>query len=81
MGKIGKDIQKRLPQDVLQPGEQLIEASWLDRPSAWQHLKALLTTGHIPHQGERRLLSRRRLGGASVGLSARPSYPSADVGV
>lgn len=34
---------------MLQPGEQLIEASWLDRPSAGQHLKALLTTGHIPH--------------------------------
>lgn len=49
MGKISKDIQKRLPSDFLQPGEQLVEASWLNRPDAGQHMKALLTTGRIPH--------------------------------
>lgn len=63
MGKVPRDIQKRIPADALQPGEALVSASWFERPSANKQLAGALLLGRIPTKATS--TSREGAGGGS----------------
>ena len=64
MARLPKDILKKLPGDYLEPGEELINLSWMERPGAGKALANILLLGNIAKVGS--------VSGTSDGTGAGP---------